>query len=178
MESSDHLVDDLFHNYSDLIYRFILLMVNSREEAEDLTQEVFIKAFKGIRHFKGESSYKTWLYTIARNLIYDHLRKKRTVNFIGNMLHSTDRKNPIPEEILEMKEKTQYLYQALFSLKTPYREIIILRKIKGYPIHETAEILGWTDAKVKTTLYRALQALKKELTKKGWEDDANEDWIG
>ncbi|MGV3466849.1 MAG: RNA polymerase sigma factor [Heyndrickxia sp.] len=178
MEISDRLLGDLFHDYNDIIYRFILLMVNNREEAEDLTQEVFIKAYKGLVHFKGESSYKTWLYTIARNLVYDHLRKKRTIAIFGNVFHPTDQKNPLPEEILEMKETTQFLYQALFSLKASYREIIILRKIKGYQINETAEILGWTEAKVKTTLFRALQALKKELIKKGWEDDANEDWIG
>jgi RNA polymerase sigma-70 factor, ECF subfamily len=178
MGRMDQLLEELFQDYSDLIYRFILLMVNSREEAEDLTQEVFIKAYKGLPNFKGESAYKTWLYSIARNLVYDHLRKKRTVAIFGDMFHSSDKKNPIPDEILEMKEKTQYLYQALFTLKLSYREIIILRKIKGYQINETAQILGWTEAKVKTTLFRALQALKKELIMKGWEDYANEDWIG
>ena len=59
MVSSDQLLGDLFQEYSDLIYRYILLMVNNREEAEDLTQEVFIKAYKGLAHFKGDSSYKT-----------------------------------------------------------------------------------------------------------------------
>ena len=72
MKSEDELIEELFSEYSSLIYRFILLMINSKEEAEDLTQEVFIKAYKGLPSFKGNSTYKTWLYTIARNLTYDY----------------------------------------------------------------------------------------------------------
>lgn len=170
MESSEQVIEELFHHYSNLIYRFILLMINSKEEAEDLTQEVFIKAYKGLPNFKGDSSYKTWLYSIARNITYDHYRKKRTIRLLKEITH-LERTEPIPEEIMEMKEQTQYLYRAIMELKLPYREIIILRKIKGYQISETAELLGWTEAKVKTTLHRALLALKTQLDKKGWNSD-------
>jgi RNA polymerase sigma-70 factor, ECF subfamily len=170
MGSEEQILEELFHQYSHLIYRFILLMINSKEEAEDLTQEVFIRAYKGLPNYKGEASYKTWLYSIARNITYDHYRKKRTINFIKD-LAQIDRKEPVPDEILEMKEQTQQLYRAIMDLKLPYREIIILRKIKGYQISETAEILGWTEAKVKTTLHRALLALKKQLNKKEWNTD-------
>lgn len=172
----DKTLEDLFHEYSSLIYRFILLMVSNREEAEDLTQEVFIRVHKALPQFKGESSYKTWLYTIARNLVYDHCRKKRTINLLKEIAR-LERTEPIPEEILELKEQSQSLYQALLALKLSYREIIILRKIKGYQINETAEILGWTESKVKTTLHRALNALKNELIKKGWKNDDQANFI-
>lgn len=172
----DKTLEDLFHEYSSLIYRFILLMVSNREEAEDLTQEVFIRVHKALPQFKGESSYKTWLYTIARNLVYDHCRKKRTINLLKELARF-ERTEPIPEEILELKEQSQSLYQALLALKLSYREIIILRKIKGYQINETAEILGWTESKVKTTLHRALNALKNELIKKGWKNDDQANFI-
>lgn len=172
----DKTLEDLFHEYSSLIYRFILLMVSNREEAEDLTQEVFIRVHKALPQFKGESSYKTWLYTIARNLVYDHCRKKRTINLLKELAR-LERTEPIPEEILELKEQSQSLYQALLALKLSYREIIILRKIKGYQINETAEILGWTESKVKTTLHRALNALKNELIKKGWKNDDQANFI-
>lgn len=170
MDFAEQTLEELFQNYSHLIYRFLLLMVNSREEAEDLTQEVFIRAYKGLPNFKGESSYKTWLYTIARNLSYDHCRKKRAIHFLKGLAH-LEKNEPVPEEILEKKEQVQDLYKALMELKLPFREIIILRKIKGYQIHETAEILGWTESKVKTTLHRALNALKTELMKKGLNSD-------
>ncbi|WML49987.1 sigma-70 family RNA polymerase sigma factor [Neobacillus sp. PS3-34] len=172
----DKTLEDLFHEYSSLIYRFILLMVSNREEAEDLTQEVFIRVHKALPQFKGESSYKTWLYTIARNLVYDHCRKKRTINLLKELAR-LERTEPIPEEILELKEQSQSLYQALLALKLSYREIIILRKIKGYQINETAEILGWTESKVKTTLHRALNALRNELIKKGWKNDDQANFI-
>jgi RNA polymerase sigma-70 factor, ECF subfamily len=177
IESEEQILEELFNQYNHLIYRFILLMINSKEEAEDLTQEVFIKAYKGLAHFKGESSYKTWLYSIARNITYDHYRKKRTIKFLKEFVHF-DRKEPVPEEIMEMKEQTQTLYRAIMELKLPYREIIILRKIKGYPIQETAAILGWTESKVKTTLHRALLALKNQLKNKEWNKDDQTNFLG
>jgi RNA polymerase sigma-70 factor, ECF subfamily len=177
MESEEQIVEELFNQYNSLIYRFILLMTNSKEEAEDLTQEVFIKAFKGLASYKGESSYKTWLYSIARNVTYDHYRKKRTINFLKEIAH-LDCKEPVPEEIVEMKEKTQVLYRAIMELKLPYREIIILRKIKGYQISETAAILGWSDGKVKTTLHRALLALKNKLNQEEWNFDDQSNFMG
>jgi RNA polymerase sigma-70 factor (ECF subfamily) len=152
-------------------------MVNDREEAEDLMQEVFIKALKGLHRFKGESSYKTWLYAIARNIIYDRSRKRKAMLVVSDLLHP-EKPVELPHEVLEKKETVQLLYRALLHLNLPYREIIILRKIKGYPIQETAEILGWSEAKVKTTLHRAIQALKKELLKKGWEVDDTKNSIG
>jgi RNA polymerase sigma-70 factor, ECF subfamily len=177
MGRTNQLLEQLFQEHSDAIYRYILLMVNDREEAEDLMQEVFIKALKGLHSFKGESSYKTWLYAIARNIIYDRSRKRKALLAVSDLLHS-EKPVELPHEILEKKETVQLLYRALLHLKLPYREIIILRKIKGYPIQDTAEILGWSEAKVKTTLHRAIQALKKELLKKGWEVDDTENSIG
>lgn len=170
MEPEEQIIEQLFNQYNSMIYRIILLMTNSREEAEDLTQEVFIKAFRGLAGYKGESSYKTWLYSIARNITYDHYRKKRTIQFLKDLIH-LERKEPVPEEIMEMKEQTQALYQAIMGLKLSYREIIILRKIKGYQISETAAILGWIEGKVKTTLHRALHALKNKLSQEEWNFD-------
>jgi RNA polymerase sigma-70 factor (ECF subfamily) len=177
MASEELILEELFQKYSVLIYRFILLMTGSKEEAEDLTQEVFIKAYKGLAGFKGEASYKTWLYSIARNITYDHYRRKRTIKFLKELAHM-ERKELVPEEILEMKEQTQLIYRAIMELKLPYREIIILRKIKGYQISETAAILGWTEGKVKTTLHRALTALKNKLNKEEWNFDDESNFLG
>lgn len=177
MNPTDQTLEELFDQYSGLIYRYILLMINHKEEAEDLTQEVFIRAYKGLDHFRGQSSYKTWLYSIARNITYDHYRKKKMVSAFKNILQSQS-EELFPDEIVEMKEQSRFLHQAILELKLPYREIIILRKIKGYPISETAMILGWTEAKVKTTLHRALKSLKKQLDKKGWDSDEQVNTIG
>lgn len=76
--------------------------------------------------------------------------------------------NPLPEEKIEMKESAYELYKALGAIKDSYREVIILRKIKEFSIEETAEILGWSDSKVKSTLYRAIPVLEKQLLKEGY----------
>lgn len=75
---------------------------------------------------------------------------------------------PLPEEMVEIKESSQELYSALAKLKDSYREVIILRKIKEFSIEETSIILGWSESKVKSTLFRAIQALEKKLLKEGF----------
>lgn len=170
MGLQDSVLEELFQQYSNLIYRYIFLMTKCKEEAEDLTQEVFINAYRGLTHYRGESSYKTWLYSIARNVIIDNYRKKRKINGLID-LPLPDQNQLVPEEILDRKEKAQILYRAIMELKFPYREIIILRKIKGYSIVETANILGCAEGKVKVTLHRALDRLKNKLNQDMWDFD-------
>ncbi|MEH7300459.1 RNA polymerase sigma factor [Neobacillus drentensis] len=170
MGLEDTILEELFHQYSPIIYRYILFVTKCKEEAEDLTQEVFINAYRGLPNYRGESSYKTWLYTIARNVIIDHFRKKRKSNCLIDF-PLPDQNQQVPEEVLERKETTQILHRAIMELKLPYREIIILRKIKGYSIVETANILGCAEGKVKVTLHRALHRLKHKLNRDRWKFD-------
>jgi RNA polymerase sigma-70 factor (ECF subfamily) len=161
--TEEEILEELFIKYGHIIRRFLYLMTNSREEAEDLTQEVFINAYKGLSSYRGDSSYKTWLYTIARHVIIDYYRrKKRKVIGLKDLL-VLDQKVKVPDEILDLKESNQILFRAIKELKLPQRDTIILRKVKGYSTAETANILGWTDGKVKTTLHRALTNLKNKL---------------
>jgi RNA polymerase sigma-70 factor, ECF subfamily len=162
MGLEESVLEELFHQYSPIIYRYIYFVTKCKEEAEDLTQEVFIKAYRGLAHYRGESSYKTWLYTIARNVMIDQFRKKRKTDCLIDLpLPDLDQLGP--EVWLDRKEETQMLYGAIMELTFPYREIVILRKIKGYSTAETAEILGWAEGKVKVTLHRALHRLRERL---------------
>ena len=77
----------------------------------------------------------------------------------------------MPEEVFRIKEESYELYKALEKLKDTYRKVIILRKIKGFSIEDTAKILGWTEGKVKSTLFRAIPALKKQIKKEGYFDE-------
>jgi RNA polymerase sigma-70 factor, ECF subfamily len=172
MGLEETVLEELFQQYRNIIYRYILLMTKCKEEAEDLTQEVFINAYRGLTNYRGESSYKTWLYSIARNVIIDNYRKKRKINCLIDLdLSLSDQNQLVPEEVLDRKEKTQILYRAIMELKLPYREIIILRKIKGYSTVETADILGCAEGKVKVTLHRALQRLRDKLNRDRWNFD-------
>lgn len=159
MNPEEQFFEEVFKNYRHIIYHFILRMTRNKEESEDLTQEVFIKAYKGLVNYKGEAPFKTWLYSIAKNSTYDHFRKKQTLMCL-NENDRLEKEELLPENIIEMEEQKQILYRAIMELKPSYRDIVILRKVKGYQTSESASILGWTEAKVKVTLHRALLTLK------------------
>lgn len=162
MGLEENALEELYHQYRPMIYRYLLLMTKCKEEAEDLTQEVFIKAYRGLPHYRGESSYKTWLYAIARNVLIDQYRKKRAAS--GLLDWPLPDQNPlVPEDVLDRKEEAKMLRSAIMELPFPYREIIIFRKIKGYSIAETANLLGFPEVKVKVTLHRALHRLRDKL---------------
>lgn len=149
---------------SDKVYRFIYLLVRHKETAEDLTQETFYKAMKSFHQFNKQASVLTWLLKIARNVTYDHFRRKKIIQFFtwGNE-NAIDTKSPSLEQTVEKNEDLSKLYGALNKLKKDYRDVLILRKVQECSIEETAFILGWTEAKVKTKMARGFEALRKEF---------------
>lgn len=157
-------IEQLYLENSDRVYRFIYLLIRHKETAEDLTQETFYKAFKNLKSFNHQSSVSTWLLKIARNVTYDHLRRKKIIRFFS-LENETDldSHNATLDDMVTQKEQSNQLHIALNLLKKDYREVLLLRKVNECSIKETAYILGWTEAKVKTKTSRALEALKKEL---------------
>ena len=163
------LILELYSLYSDQVYRYILLHVGDTCYAEDLTQETYIRAIKSIKSFEGNAAYRTWLFTIARNLAVDFHRKQRWTSFLPDIfLSKVKTLDSLPEEILELGEETKQIYRAIRKLKPNYQDVIFLRKLKEFSIMETAQILNWSEAKVKSTQLRALKALKIELIKEGY----------
>ena len=161
-------MEQLYRDHSDRVYSYIYLLVRHKESAEDLTQETFYKAFKGFKTFDKQASTATWILKIARNVTYDYFRRKRVVQFFSfEKNHDIETKGLSPESHVEQKEKLTRMYDSLRLLKKDYQEVIILRKIQECSIQETAFILGWTEAKVKMKMMRALEALKKEFHQKG-----------
>lgn len=156
-----------FDKYGQAILTFILLMVRDYQQAEDLTQETFIKAFRNQHQFERKSSVKTWLYSIAHNVTKDYFRKKHPLrHYLGLTMREADDK-PIPEQIVTMNVQNEQLYKSIQQLKPSYRQVIILRKLKEFSTTETALILNWSESKVKMTLKRALVELKNQLIKGG-----------
>lgn len=160
-------ITEWYHQHGDSIFRYILLMVRDHQQAEDLTQETFIKAFRYYDSFERKANPKTWLFRIAHNLTIDFIRKQKPLELLKELVLLGKSTSTVPEGIVEIKETSTELYQALSQLKGPYREVIVLRKIKEFSIQETAEILNWSESKVKNTLSRALSALEKQLNKEG-----------
>lgn len=158
--------EQIYNEYSDKIYGYIFLLVNDKEVAEDLTQDAFIKAYRCLEQFNGESQLFTWLFKISRNVTIDYLRKRNRFKFFSIERYQFESEHHTPLEIIIKGEKITHLYEAIRNLKISYQEVLILRKIKEFSIKETAEILQWNENKVKITTSRALAALKKELMKR------------
>ena len=165
MEQDD--ITKWFDEYGESVLTYILLMVRDYQQAEDLTQETFIKAYRHQQQFQQNSSVKTWLFTIAHNVTKDFYRKKHPLqHYLGLTMQEKDWQ-PMPEQIATLNYQTEQLYRAIQQLKLSYRNVIILRKLKEFSTVETALILNWSESKVKMTLKRALVDLKNELIKGG-----------
>ncbi|MFS0820593.1 RNA polymerase sigma factor [Bacillus sp. 1P02SD] len=170
-DSSLEKLNEWYFKYSVDIYRYVLMLTAEQELAKDITHDTFIKAFKYMESFRGEASEKNWLYRIAHNTTIDEIRKRKPLRFIVNTYASIATNDYLPEKVIQLGESEEQLYRSLQKLKRAYREVIILRKIEELNIRETAEILNWTESKVKTTLFRALEALRKQMIKEGYEHE-------
>lgn len=158
----DDLIAKWFDAYSDDIYKFLVYYL-STPDVEDIVQEVFIKAIDRIDSFRGDSSPKTWLISIARNTAIDNARKKKSRDWrklIDVYGHQTDTS---PEEQQMTLESKLELHHAITKLKQNYRDVVVLRSIEELSVAETARILKWSETKVRVTFHRALKNLKDKI---------------
>ena len=161
---------DLFDDYGVIVYNVALNIMQHKEDAEDLVQEVFAEVVKSIGNFKKESSLKTWLYKITSNKALDTIkksnRKKRfaftvskdankEMNQIGHFVH--------PGVQLEQKELAAYLYAALSSLPERQQLAFTLHKIEGLSYKEICDVMASTLPTVETLIHRAKKQLKITL---------------
>lgn len=154
------IISDWFYQYSDDIYHYLIYKLGSTD-VEDLVQDVFIRAIKGFDSFKGNASPKTWLISIARHVAIDEVRKRKSAKFKTMQISNSKNYENSPEMILSQMETNKELFLAIQLLKPNYRDVIILRAIKELSVGETADILNWSENKVRITFHRALKALKK-----------------
>lgn len=159
-----HTFDHLYEAYYNDVYQYVFYSVNNQAQAEDLTQEVFVRAMLAYARFRGESSEKTWLFAIARRAVIDWYRKKkREMLFDMTKWKQTPSHERLPDELVEARDDIRALYEGIRQLKSSYREVIILRSIQELSIKETADITGWSVTKVKVTHHRAIKKLKEIL---------------
>ncbi|WP_176371454.1 RNA polymerase sigma factor [Litchfieldia alkalitelluris] len=164
------LINDWYHKYSDDIYKFIFFMTRDSQLAEDMLQETFLKAFTHLNSFNGDNE-KAWLFRIARNAALDSVRKKKPLTNLLDNLPLLKSNDPSPEQVAEFSDLEATIYSVLSKMKRAHREVIILRKLKDFSTKDAALVLGWSEAKVKTTLTRALKFLRKQLEKEGVRDE-------
>lgn len=163
----------LVSQYEKKAFSFAFRMLKDSRDAEDATQETFLRVYNKINTFREDSSFSTWFYTILNNICLDILRKRsRAVETVS--IHQSDSENDeyelqiedttqSPHEKLQKKEAQNLLNSALSSLSEEHRAVIILRDINGFEYDEIAKILNISLGTVKSRISRARQALGKIL---------------
>lgn len=158
----DDVIAEWFDAYSDDIYKFLVYYM-STTDVEDIVQEVFIKDIDRYDSFRGDSTPKTWLITIARHLAIDKARERKRKDW-RNLITSYDYKADVsPEEEQITEESRSELHSKINKMKDAYRDVVILRGIKELSVAETADILKWSQSKVRVTFHRALKTLKLKV---------------
>jgi RNA polymerase sigma-70 factor, ECF subfamily len=161
--------------YSNQIYRLAMKILGDTNDAEDVLQETFIKAFRSLPAFEGRSSISTWLYRIAANEALMLVRKRKPeINTVSSDADSDDDEvSPptqivdwccLPENELLSAEGKQFLDQAIQTLSPNLRIVFILRDIQGLSIRETSDVLKISEMAVKTRLLRARLQLREALS--------------
>jgi len=163
--SMEQLVD-LFHQD---IFRMVYYRTRSKMDAEDLTQEIFIKMFKNLRRLNDARKFRAWLYRIAVNCVRDFQRKKNLLTFFGTISKLEESipngQNPNnPVSSLMRKEFFNCLRGFTKELSRGEREVFMLRFLNDLEIREIAYILKKNDSTIKTHLYRALKKMRQNLT--------------
>lgn len=166
--------DELTLRYRGRVFGMIYNMTSNREDASDLTQDAFIKAFQSINRFQGQSSFFTWLYRIAVNSTLTHLRKNRLRTFFS--LEKVDENDRQSAEVIEaltdnsgverdtyVKELQERLNEAMQKLSIKHRTVVTLFEIDGLGHQEIAEIMNCSVGTVRSRLHYAKQQLQAEL---------------
>lgn len=141
--------DEIFEEYFDRIYYKVLGVVKNPEDAEDISQEVFMSVYRNLKSFRSESNIYTWIYKIAINKIYDFFRKRKI-------------ELDINEEILMLEDNTNietsiFLEEKLKLISSKEREIVILKDIYGYKLKEIAEMKNINISTIKSIYYKAIK---------------------
>jgi RNA polymerase sigma-70 factor, ECF subfamily len=177
LSGDDESFSEIIKIYLKPVYNFVYRFVSDRDTAEDLTQETFVKAWKNIEKFDQNRKLKTWLFAIAKNTVFDFLKKKKEIPFSTfadeegeNWLENIADENILPDEILEQNDIAEELENKLQQLLPHYRAILLLHHKEDFSLHEIAEILGEPYNTIKSRHQRGLARLKELLQKSGAPD--------
>ena len=165
--------DQLVLRYRERVYGVVYNMTSNREDAADLTQDAFIKAFQSINRFQGQSSFFTWLYRIAVNSTLSHLRKNKLRTFFSfEKITEDDKTTEVLAQLTDkdgadkevyVRELQQKLNEAMQKLSIKHRTVVTLFEIDGLSHEQIAEVVGCSVGTVRSRLHYAKQILQAEL---------------
>jgi RNA polymerase sigma-70 factor (ECF subfamily) len=168
--SGDHVAfGRLVDRYKDRIYNLALGYVGDADDADDVAQEIFVKAYGALDSFRGQSQFYTWLYRIGMNACMDWVKSRsRRVDSLSRIRDGEVRAGagsplPLTDVALERRELRSLLHRALAQLPDEYRSAVVLREIEDLSYEEIAEALSCSIGTVKSRLFRARAQLKELL---------------
>jgi len=154
-------LEEIYNNYFKDVYFFIYSLSKDKHIAEDVTSETFLKAIKSIESFKGNCDIKTWLFQIAKNSYYSHVRKHKNLVDIDSVPEQKD-DNDI-EKSMFSSEESMKIHEILHDLSEPYKEVFSLRVFGELSFKQIGSLFGKTDNWACVTFHRARNKIREEM---------------
>ncbi|HEY93894.1 MAG TPA: RNA polymerase sigma factor [Dehalococcoidia bacterium] len=157
----------LYDMYADRIYRHIYYRISNIKDAQDLTQEVFFKAWKGLPKYKRtKTPFLGWLFTISHNRIIDYYRTKKDFSYLDNEIVIEDSKKG-PEELVELQFTQQEIRRVILQLPADQQQVIFMNFIEGFTYAEIAATLKKSEGNIRVIIHRALKKIREILGNTG-----------
>jgi RNA polymerase sigma-70 factor (ECF subfamily) len=161
---------DLYERYMVDVYRYIFYRVSHQQDAEDLTESVFIKAWKGLGTYRREVPFKVWIFRIANNTVIDHYRTRKEFLPLDEGRLVSDQHHDMEEKLVS-EEKIIQMTDAISNLSPLYQNVLTLRFINGLSVRDVAQILDRSEGAVKALQHRALKAARVLLVDREFSGD-------
>lgn len=165
IEDKEDLIDEIMNKYGQEVLQLVYSYVNNKEVAEDVTQDIFVKCYKSLHTYKGNSNLKTWLWRIAINHCKDYLKSwynKKVIVTEDDFTYMESQKESVEQIVIQNAEDSR-LASAVMSLPIKYREVIYLFYYEELSIKEIATVIEVKENTIKTRLKKAKELLKKGL---------------
>ena len=160
---------ELYKQYFDRIYRFIYYRTGHKETAEDLTEDVFVKAFKGISSLEQSATFEGWLYRIARNLVIDHYRSQKTIIGLDEVENTLEYETNLID-VADLQSRQQTLLKLMRGLTQEQQTVIKLKFFDDLENSVIAQMLNKSEGAIRVIQHRAILKLKELL-------EAKQSWI-
>ena len=157
-------IEELYRTYFDIVYRYIRSVSQDGALAEEVTQETFFKALKKADQFRGDCDVRVWLCQIAKNTLYDHLKKQKRQLLGDEKLEEAESADgELLEEKLAQRSQAMEIHKVLHRLSEPYKEVFSLRTFGELKFSEIGMLFGKSENWARVTYYRARVKIREEL---------------
>jgi RNA polymerase sigma-70 factor (ECF subfamily) len=163
IEGDGKAFEALYVHYMDAIYRYIFFRVGDEIQAEDLTEETFVRAWEALPKYQHKYPFSSWLYRIAHNLVIDHYRRKKPVPISNGLMRTYSNSDEPMDHMVDRKQEIRLLIKAVQRLNELEKEIVLLRFVEGLSHKEISAMVGRSPSSCRVILHRALKALRATL---------------